>query len=229
MKRSRFRARSLTPPRVPRGASSATGSAFWFLPFLPSSFPPVMLLQWRLLDVIRPESGTSCLDTTAKLRQSSRSVTRSIKTRALLHLCVALAGVVVCTPTPSAMTIAQAAASQPSIRERLNRVGADRVLGGRSHQGSHPGAQGDPRSRAEFRRGASSPWARVQDGGVARDDRRSESGARSGGLAGPLLRAGSFLSRQHVSRTGTSGPGKGRNGERPDPGAWPAAVPGDSW
>ena len=83
-----------------------------------------------MLDVIRSESGTSCLDTTANLRQSSRSVTRSIKTRALVHLCVALAGVVVCTPAPSAMTIAQAAASQPSIRERLNRVGPIVFSGG---------------------------------------------------------------------------------------------------
>ncbi len=51
-------------------------------------------------------------------------MTRSLKARALVQLSVALASVVVYAPQPaSAMTISQAVVAQPSVQERITRVG----------------------------------------------------------------------------------------------------------
>ena len=127
-----------------------------------------------------------------------------------MHLCVALAAVVVQCPR-RAVTIAQAP-SQPSIRERPPRV-ADCVPGARSHRGRHPGAQGDPRSsRIPPRRIFSASYRTA--GSPPRSPKRKRSSFRQ-----PLT---SFVpavsSRQHVSGTGRLAQAKGRNGERPDPG-----------
>ena len=156
-------------------------------------------------------------------------MTRSIKTRALVHLCVALAGVVVCTPPPSAMTIAQAAASQPSIRERLNRVGPI-VFSGGDHikeaiQELKEILALEPNSaEAHLLLGLA-----YRTAGSPEMIAEAKAELVQAASLDPSFVPARFYLAQHVSGTGTSGPGKGRNGERPDPGAWPAAVSGDSW